>query len=57
MIVLDASVVVELLTNGPWADSLRRDLVRQNASFLVPPLLDVNGEHSSKAIGEAGIQS
>lgn len=41
MIVLDASVVVELLTNGPLADSLRRDLARQDNSFIVPHLLDV----------------
>jgi len=41
MIVLDASVVVELLTNGVLADSLRRDLAGRNDSFLVPHLLDV----------------
>ena len=41
MIVLDASVVVELLTNGNLADSLRRDLARTNDSFIVPHLLDV----------------
>lgn len=41
MIVLDASVVVELLTNGRLADSLRRDLARRSDSFIVPHLLDV----------------
>jgi predicted nucleic acid-binding protein len=41
MIVLDASVVVELLTNGALADSLRRDLAEGNDSFIVPHLLDV----------------
>lgn len=41
MIVLDASVVVELLTNGPLADSLRRDLAGRSDSFIVPHLLDV----------------
>jgi predicted nucleic acid-binding protein len=41
MIVLDASVVVELLTNGPLADTLRRDLAERNESMLVPHLLDV----------------
>src|ERR1035438_5634707 len=41
MIVLDASVVVELLTNGPLADSLRRDLAGRGESFVVPHLLDV----------------
>jgi len=41
VIVLDASVVVELLTNGPLADSLRRDLAARSDSFIVPHLLDV----------------
>ena len=41
VIVLDASVVVELLTNGRLADSLRRDLAKRNDSFIVPHLLDV----------------
>jgi len=41
MIVLDASVVVELLTNGPLADSLRADLAGRTESFIVPHLLDV----------------
>jgi predicted nucleic acid-binding protein len=41
MIVLDASVVVELLTNGALADSLRRDLAASGDSFIVPHLLDV----------------
>ena len=41
MIVLDASVVVELLTNGALADSLRHDLAQGSDSFIVPHLLDV----------------
>ncbi len=41
MIVLDASVVVELLTNGELADSLRRELAASNDSFIAPHLLDV----------------
>jgi len=41
MIVLDASVVVELLTNGALADSLRNDLAGSGDSFIVPHLLDV----------------
>jgi predicted nucleic acid-binding protein len=41
LIVLDASVVVELLTNGGLADSLRRDLANRDDSFIVPHLLDV----------------
>ena len=41
MIVLDASVAVELLTNGRLADSLRRDLASRNDAFIAPHLLDV----------------
>ncbi len=41
MIVLDASIVVELLTNGELADSVRRDLAGRSDSFLVPHLIDV----------------
>lgn len=41
MIVLDASVVVELLTNGRLADSIRRDLAERDESFITPHLLDV----------------
>ncbi len=41
MIVLDASVVVELLMNGRIAESLRRDLAERSDSFIVPHLLDV----------------
>jgi predicted nucleic acid-binding protein len=41
MIILDASVVVELLSNGALADSIRRDLVESSDTFIVPHLLDV----------------
>jgi predicted nucleic acid-binding protein len=41
MIVLDASIVVELLINGPLADSIRGDLASSTEAFLVPHLLDV----------------
>jgi predicted nucleic acid-binding protein len=41
MIVLDASVVVELLTNGILADSIRKELALHDESFLVPHLIDV----------------
>ena len=41
MIVLDASVVVELLINGRLADSLGRAFAQRNDSFIVPHLLDV----------------
>jgi hypothetical protein len=36
MIVLDASVVVELLTNGVRADSIRSELAGCDDSFIVP---------------------
>jgi predicted nucleic acid-binding protein len=41
MIVLDASVVVELLTNGILADSIRNELVGRDESLLVPHLIDI----------------
>jgi predicted nucleic acid-binding protein len=41
MIVLDASVVVELLTKGILADSIRNELARRDESFVVPHLIDV----------------
>jgi len=41
MIVLDASVVVELLANGAMADTIRRELARNSDSFLVPHLMDI----------------
>ena len=41
MIVLDASVVVELLMNGPLALLVRRDLAEREESLIVPHLLDV----------------
>jgi len=41
MIVLDASVVVELLMSGTLSDSLSRELAAQSDSFIVPHLLDI----------------
>ncbi len=41
MIVLDASVVVELLSNGALADSIRRNLAGSSGSCIVPHLLEV----------------
>jgi len=41
MIVLDASVVVELLTGGILADSIRNELAGRDESFIVPHLIDV----------------
>jgi predicted nucleic acid-binding protein len=41
VIVLDASVVVELLTKGALADSITRDLVERNESLIAPHLIDI----------------
>jgi predicted nucleic acid-binding protein len=41
LIVLDASVVVEVLTNGAMADSIREELSRRDEPFIVPHLVDV----------------
>jgi predicted nucleic acid-binding protein len=41
MIVLDASVVVEVLTNGPLAQTIQHELAGRDESFIVPHLLDV----------------
>lgn len=41
MIVLDASIVVELLTNGPLAEGLREELADRADAFIAPHLLDV----------------
>jgi predicted nucleic acid-binding protein len=41
MIVLDASVVVELLTNGPLADDIRAEFAGSDQPFIVPHLIDV----------------
>jgi predicted nucleic acid-binding protein len=41
VIVLDASVVVELLTNGRMAAPLRRELGGRTDTFVAPHLLDV----------------
>jgi predicted nucleic acid-binding protein len=41
MIVLDASVVVELLSNGILADSIRNELAGRDESVVVPHSIDV----------------
>lgn len=41
MIILDASVVVELLIHGPLSEVLRRDLAESGDAFSAPCLLDV----------------
>jgi predicted nucleic acid-binding protein len=51
MIVLDASVVVELLTNGALADSIRSDLSGRDESFIVPHLIDVEVMSALRRLG------
>ena len=41
MIVLDASVIVELLANGAMAGAIRSELAGRDESFLVPYLIDI----------------
>jgi len=41
MIVLDASIVVELLTNGAVAHSVHRALAESGEDLIVPHLLDI----------------
>jgi predicted nucleic acid-binding protein len=50
MIVLDASAVVELLSNGPLANSLRRHLVASGDSFITPHLLDVEAASALRSM-------
>lgn len=54
MIVLDASVVVELLTNGTLAESLRRDLALRDESLVVPHLLDVEVVSALRSLAAGG---
>lgn len=51
MIVLDASVVVELLTNGALADSIRSELAQHDESFIVPHLIDVEVLSALRRLG------
>jgi hypothetical protein len=41
MIVLDASIVVELLTNGFLADAITHELAECDEFFIVPRLIDL----------------
>ncbi len=50
MIVLDASVVVELLTSGRLAESLERDLSGRGEAFIVPHLLDIEVASALRAL-------
>lgn len=50
MIVLDASVVVELLTNGGLADSIRQDMAGRSEPFIVPHLLDIEAVSALRSL-------
>ena len=52
MIVLDASVVVELLINGSLADSIREELAGRDDSFIVPHLIDVEAMSALRRLAE-----
>ena len=54
MIVLDASVVVELLTRGKLADVLREELSRADEPFAAPHLLDVEVISALRNLNAAG---
>lgn len=54
MIVLDASVVVELLTNGPMGDAIRRGLERASGPLIAPHLLDVEVVSAFRALAAHG---
>lgn len=41
MIVLEASLVVEMLLGGPLAASIRSDLLQRDETLIAPHLLDV----------------
>jgi predicted nucleic acid-binding protein len=54
MIVLDASVVVELLTNGKLAESLGQELALSDESFAVPHLLDIEVVSALRRLNAGG---
>jgi Predicted nucleic acid-binding protein, contains PIN domain len=54
MIVLDASVIVELLTNGNVAGALREELSRDDESFAAPHLMDVEVVSALRNLNAAG---
>jgi predicted nucleic acid-binding protein len=54
VIVLDASVVVELLTNTPIADSIRRELAGSSGPFIAPHLLDIEVTSALRRLAEGG---
>lgn len=54
MIVLDASAVVELLTNGPLAKPIRSELSARGEPLLVPHLIDVEAANALRRLAAAG---
>ncbi len=54
MIVLDASVVVELLTGGRRSEAIRRELARHDEPFIVPHLLDIEVASALRRLASGG---
>jgi len=54
VIVLDASAVVEILTNGPFAESFQHDMGNGAGSFIAPHLLDIEVISALRRIAAAG---
>ena len=54
MIVLDASVVVELLMNSSLGAMLKRQIQAQDDAFAVPHLLDVDVASALRTLAAAG---
>lgn len=54
MIVLDASIVVELLRNGPLADSLASVMVDRGHPPIVPHLLEIEVTSALRKLAAAG---
>jgi predicted nucleic acid-binding protein len=54
VIVLDASIVVELVTNGPLSALLRRNLAERSDAFIVPHLLDLEVASALRKLAAGG---
>lgn len=58
MIVLDASVVVELLLGGAKADTIRRELAFLDEPWIVPHLIDIEAASALRRLApKQGIDS
>ena len=54
MIVLDASVVVEVLTNRALADTIREAMAGSDDEFIAPYLIDIEVVHVVRRLAAAG---